>query len=73
MVENRQTQNCFGKQTKWILLPNILFPNPTETNRKKVMAFWRQSGKYGGGNLAENPEKATWPFVGFWCTLFFSF
>jgi len=64
MVGNRQTQNSFGKQTKWILLSNILFQTQQRPNRKKVVVFWRQSGKQGG-NLPENPEKATRPSLGF--------
>ena len=66
MVGNRQSQKQFGKQTKWILLSNILFQTQQRPNRKKVMAFWRKSGTVSRGNLPENPEKPTWPFVGFW-------
>ena len=48
-------------------MSNILFQTQQRPSRKKVMAFWRQSGNEGeGGNTVENPEKATPPCVGFW-------
>ena len=62
MIGNRQTQFFFGKQTKWILLSNILFQTQQWSNRKKVMAFWRQSSKWGGGKPSRKCQKSDMTF-----------
>ena len=68
MVGNRQTNFFFGKETKWILLSNILFQ--TQQRHQIEQKLWHFEdnpvSRGGGGNAAENPEKATWPFVGVW-------